>query len=438
MTAYAKRHGYAAIVATARIDASRPPAWSKLLLIESYLEENSDCNWLLWIDADALIANPEQRLEDLVNEDFDFLVAADHAPSPINTGVFLIRNCPAALAMLRRAYAKSHFRHHPNWEQPAVAEALRECAESLRTRVVARRLLNSFAIEFEKGDFIVHFAGWSPAAKLAGVKNAIATLAKSFDQPVPALPVSRSTIVDDLLPLNSGSVPIVPKLKNPSARPWDDLPPIFCITCWQTPQRSKLAAEHFRERGLDIQFFPGIHGKSFGLRTALITKTGHRIAAGEVGCFLSHYMLWQTLAYLPHDEILILEDDAWFEPDFRSRFREAYADLPNDWQFVYVGSTLIDGKPVERISNRVGLMRYPCGTHAYLVKRSSLSFLLQTNHQARYPIDMQLMENSLPAMRCYTFTPSLVKQRGSPSPVEGTGENWSTTTAVPDDDFDLF
>jgi hypothetical protein len=107
-------------------------------------------------------------------------VAADLSPSQINTGVFLVRNCPASLAMIRRAYAKNHFRNHPCWEQPAVQEASRDCAESLRTKIVSRRLFNCFANEFEKGDFIVHFAGWSPDEKLAGVKKAIATLPKSL------------------------------------------------------------------------------------------------------------------------------------------------------------------------------------------------------------------------------------------------------------------
>jgi hypothetical protein len=145
-------------------------------------------------------------------------------------------------------------------------------------------------------------------------------------------------------------------------------------------------------------------------------------------------MLWQTLTYLPHEEVLILEDDAWFEPSFRKRFRRAYADLPKDWQFVFVGAVAMEGTPLERITDRVGVMRYPCGTHGYLVKRSTLPILLQTNHEARMPIDLQLIANSFPSLKCYTFTPSLVKQRSSWSPVEGTGENWPTTIGIPDGD----
>ncbi len=221
-----------------------------------------------------------------------------------------------------------------------------------------------------------------------------------------------------------------------SAKRVDGLPPIFCITCWQTPERTRKAAAHFRERGLDVQFFPGIHGASFGLRSRY--HSGEPMPQGHTGLVLSHYMLWQTLAYLPHDEVLILEDDAWFDADFAERFRLARADLPADWQFAFVGGVALHGKHVEPVTSRVGVMRYPCGTHAYLVKRSTLPLLLHTNHRAGDHIDLQLIQHTLPRLQCYTFTPSLAKQRGACAADEGTGENWPTLTAVADsfDDVD--
>ncbi len=173
MASFARRHGYQAVIARDTLDASRHPAWSKLLLIEQFLVNHPDCTWLMWIDADAVIANPTQRLEDLVDEDVDFLVGDDMSDSPINTGVFFIRNCEAALEMLRLAYAKVEFLSHPCWEQPAVAKAMLECSKTLRTRIVSRRLFNSFFNEYHQGDFIIHFAGCNHAFKLAGAKEAV-------------------------------------------------------------------------------------------------------------------------------------------------------------------------------------------------------------------------------------------------------------------------
>jgi GR25 family glycosyltransferase involved in LPS biosynthesis len=405
---YAERHGYTAVIATSRIDISRHPVWSKVVLVERYLTENPACEWMMWIDADAVVTNPEKRLEELCDKTIDFLVAQDLPPSPINAGVFFMRNCPATIDLLRRTYAKTQYLNAAWREQTALYEAWCESAETVRSRIVPRRLFNAFAFEHQKGDFIKHFPGWSTEAKVAGVKSAIACGTEAFR---------------DLLPVSPGAT----GRRTPSTRPAkrSTLPPMFCITCPQTPERTAAAAQHFRERRLDVKFFPGIHGNTFGLRAALPSR--RRMQGGHVGALLSHYMLWQTLAFLPHEEILILEDDAWFEPTFRQRFRRAYADLPKDWQFAFVGAVLMEGRPSQRITNRVGVTCYPCGTHAYMVKRSVLPYLLQTNHEARIPLDLQPMANTLPAVKCYTFTPSLVKQRSATSPADGTGENWPTS-----------
>jgi GR25 family glycosyltransferase involved in LPS biosynthesis len=430
MRAYARRHGYEAVVATASIDASRKAVWSKILLLHRYMLENPDCKWVLWLDADAVIMNPQRRLEELVDDDVDFVAAEDLPPSPMNAGVFLVRNCPATLDMLRRSYAKKHHVASGFQEQAAIFEALQEAKETVRSRIVSRRLLNSFAFEYQEGDFILHFAGNSPDAKLAGVKQALAWIREPRSgRSLSPLHTREVETVRDLLPSQPrANGHLSPALAAPCTT---DLPPIFCITCAQTPKRTALARRHFRERGLNVHFFPGIHGEPFGLRTVL--QSHNLMLEGHVGVLLSHYMLWQTLAYLPHEEILILEDDAWFEADFRARFRRAYDELPRDWQFVFVGAVRMKGKPVERLTDCVCVMRYPCGLHAYLVKRSVIPFLLQSNHQARLPLDYQLIENSLPAMKCYTFLPSLVKQRSARLPAEGTGENWPTTVGFQDE-----
>src|ERR1700722_3131345 len=77
--------------------------------------------------------------------------------------------------------------------------------------------------------------------------------------------------------------PLLPAPLTPGSagRPWTHLPPIYCITCWQTPERTHQAARHFRELGLQVQFFPGIHGRTFGLRTVLLATPGYNMPAGH-------------------------------------------------------------------------------------------------------------------------------------------------------------
>lgn len=40
---------------------------------------------------------------------------------------------------------------------------------------------------------------------------------------------------------------------------------------------------------------------------------------GEIGCFLSHYYIWQKMVESNEQEVLILEDDIKFEPYFKER-----------------------------------------------------------------------------------------------------------------------
>jgi hypothetical protein len=128
----------------------------------------------MWMDADAVITNPQKRLEDFLERGVDFVIAEDPY-SPVNSGVFLARNCAATIYALRRAYAKAHLLTHELPEQTALAEALLDSRTTVSTRLVSRRVLNSFASEHEKGDFIIHFAGWPAETKLAAAKKAIAS-----------------------------------------------------------------------------------------------------------------------------------------------------------------------------------------------------------------------------------------------------------------------
>ena len=54
--AYCQRWGHEFECAEGTLDASRPPAWSKVLHIRRLLDVH---DWVFWLDADALVTNPE-------------------------------------------------------------------------------------------------------------------------------------------------------------------------------------------------------------------------------------------------------------------------------------------------------------------------------------------------------------------------------------------
>ena len=199
------------------------------------------------------------------------------------------------------------------------------------------------------------------------------------------------------------------------------LPKIFCLTLKDTPKRKEYAEQHFKQNGLDVEFFEGINGKKFGLRTILPYKDDNPdgpdgpdyfIKQGRIGCLLSHYMLWQTLWHLPYDEILILEDDAILCDNFHEKFMEFKNKLPNDWQYVFVGHCCLplEEYQIKISDNIITTTHSPMCTHAYMIKKSSIPILLDTNHQAWAAVDIQIQKKTLKILKHYVFLPPLVDQ----------------------------
>lgn len=153
---YCAAHGYTFVRATASLDTSRPPAWSKILLIERYLEDHPECQWVVWIDADAVIMHTETPLEAFLDDRYDLVVGTDD--QWVNTGVFFLRNSAAARRFLRQVYSRTEHTHHPFWEQAAMHDLLREGVHGLSVHVVPSAPFNAYPSTYTEGDFILHFA----------------------------------------------------------------------------------------------------------------------------------------------------------------------------------------------------------------------------------------------------------------------------------------
>lgn len=173
---YAERHGYRTITRARTLNARRPPAWSKLPLIQRAFAADPRCQWLMWIDADALIVRHETPLTEFLDDEADFIIGDDAPHGPLNTGVFFARNCASVQELLRRAYAKTHLLHDRWWEQAALIETLREGVDGLRLKIVPRRLFNSFASEFQAGDFVIHYPNYPHAERVRQIQRRAGTI----------------------------------------------------------------------------------------------------------------------------------------------------------------------------------------------------------------------------------------------------------------------
>lgn len=56
------------------MDPLRPPPWTKVLLILRHLYRHE---WVLWLDADAIIVRPEKRIEDIADSEAEVIWRED-------------------------------------------------------------------------------------------------------------------------------------------------------------------------------------------------------------------------------------------------------------------------------------------------------------------------------------------------------------------------
>lgn len=161
---YCQKHGYDFIYAEESQDPSRHIYWSKIVLMLKTLE-NPSYKWVVWMDADTLIMNTDIPLEDLIDDNYDFIISKDW--NGINAGVFLSKNSDWSRNFLNNVYARTDCLNTNFPEQNAISSELQKPENGSLAKIVPQRLINSYPFEthwpslitcYQQGDFLLHFA----------------------------------------------------------------------------------------------------------------------------------------------------------------------------------------------------------------------------------------------------------------------------------------
>ena len=188
--AYCTHQGYPLLKDVQDVfDATRPPSWSKILLLLKHMDKNR-FDWLFWTDGDTLIKNQDKKLEDLlaetgIKDNQDFVFTRDPRGT-INLGNFFVRVTDSAKDFLNRLYKMDRFIDHPWFEQGALIWMYQRnqygimakshiehrpwkfnaCPVEIHTKYSAAKRVPEIAV-YRTGDFLIHFAG----AKDKGLKT---------------------------------------------------------------------------------------------------------------------------------------------------------------------------------------------------------------------------------------------------------------------------
>ena len=148
-------------------------------------------------------------------------------------------------------------------------------------------------------------------------------------------------------------VPYSDYVTQPPAREPDTLgvDKIFVINLERRPERRERMRAALKLLNLRYELFSAIDGRQLNesyleeLNVTMLTgwrdPWGSRtITYGEIGCFLSHYFIWEKVVAGEMDSVIVLEDDIRFLPGFRMRFSEMVDEVKRlslDWDLIYLG-----------------------------------------------------------------------------------------------------
>ncbi|KAJ6224461.1 hypothetical protein RDWZM_003006 [Blomia tropicalis] len=113
---------------------------------------------------------------------------------------------------------------------------------------------------------------------------------------------------------------------------------------------------------------------------------------GEIGCFLSHYRVWEDAWRNNYTKIIIFEDDVRFEKRFRKKWFEAldrFEKLEPIYDFLYLGRKLNGRFEETKVDDGFFVKpEYSYWTIGYMITRTGIEKLLRANPLRRLiPVD---------------------------------------------------
>ncbi|VVE35467.1 glycosyltransferase family 25 protein [Pandoraea anhela] len=204
------------------------------------------------------------------------------------------------------------------------------------------------------------------------------------------------------------------QLSNPSVK----LPPVIVVSLVDSHDRRAHMAVELKRAGVPFRFFDAErltdYPPAYDLTTRLKTYSSH-LTLGEVGCYDSHYRIWEDLARSNDDIWCVLEDDIALAPDFANRIVMAL-NVSVHWGIMRLGDSRSAGRwKVGELPDGSLLhdhRKQPSGTQGYLIRRSAALTLLDYGRRMVHPVDDMINRNWEHGVRMISMFPDIVMDRG--------------------------
>jgi len=157
---------------------------------------------------------------------------------------------------------------------------------------------------------------------------------------------------------------------------------------WQIDQLSRLNISFERRKGVAGRLLPQ---KTL---EQISPDTCHRqfkraLTPGEIGCYLSHILLWKEIAAGPHEVVVVLEDDVELGPDAADQLA-ALERCPIEWDILKL--CYGEGKADNYGDCIIPVLRkkLPPATMGYAITRPAAAILVEKVFPISRPVDMDL------------------------------------------------
>ena len=249
--------------------------------------------------------------------------------------------------------------------------------------------------------------------------------------------------------------------------------------CTDKRQHMENEFRKLADKGINLNhvFFDAVDGKdsnnlskyTYNIPNWYDPKSGKTMTCGEVGCSLSHYLVWKDITNsvdsgtLPLDcKVIILEDDVVFPQDAFKKLEAYHSKLTQSYDMLYLHRKPLNPNAETFVTPNIKTAAYSYWTCAYILTYTGAKKLVDSNFlQNILPSDEflsimigaevngfeKLYENT-PKLKCYAVQPNLLTLTSSafltsetlhsdPIKIEN-NKFMILTTKVPDARFDRY
>lgn len=182
---------------------------------------------------------------------------------------------------------------------------------------------------------------------------------------------------------------------------------IYVINLKSRPQKREFMEKQMKKNNLNATIFEAVDGSKLDLEDLLedgiISPTKNKeirryLRKGEIGCALSHMLIWLRLLNSQKQYALIFEDDAILCNDFKEMLRGVISEANTvPWDILYLNENCYwrfrDGCDGPMVTKRImAPTNVGYGLYGYIIKRDAVPKYIEGILPFKIPIDNYIIE----------------------------------------------